>query len=399
MTASAFSRSPRRATIPATPSKSSRLQTLTSLAPPPSTKRAFNSRAIASANPPRISAPPFPFPARSLTAATRSATLATSSDNFELQNYTSKTLGKHYLKFGGRLRVSRLYNDANSNFNGTFTFGARQFQGGTITGLEAYQITQQGLANGLTLPEIIQQGGGPSQFNITSGIPVASLNQFDVGLFAQDDWRIRSNVTISLGLRYEGQNNISDHADFAPRVAIAWGIGKGAAPKTVLRAGWGIFYDRFIDTYVLQAQQLNGINQQQFVVNFPSFFPDVPAIDTLPTRIPTTYNLSPDLRAPYIMQGALSLERQISKTMNVAVTYIHSQGVHALLTRNINAPLPGTFDPSDPTSGTRPLGDIGNVDQFESDGIFNQNQLIANFNWRTRLAPLALRLLRPQLRQ
>ncbi|HUJ82057.1 MAG TPA: hypothetical protein VLW83_09240, partial [Candidatus Acidoferrales bacterium] len=55
---------------------------------------------------------------------------------------------------------------------------------------------------------------------------------------------------------------------------------------------------------------------------------------------------------------------------------------------NINAPLPGTYSPADPTSGIRPLGNIGNVDQFESDGIFKQNQLIANFNIRmgTRLS-------------
>ena len=305
-------------------------------------------------------------------------------DNYELQNYTSMSLGKNYLKFGGRLRVNRLYNDANSNFNGTFTFGARQFQGQTINGLVAYQITQAGLASGDTLAFIEQQlGGGPSQFNITSGIPLASLNQFDVGLFAQDDWRIRPNLTLSGGLRFESQDNISDHADIAPRVAIAWGLGKGAAPKTVIRAGWGMFYDRFIDTYVLQTEQLNGINQQQFVVNSPTFYPDIPAINALPSRIPTIYRLSPDLRAPYTMQGAVSLERQLSKSMNMAVTYIHSQGVHALLTRNINAPLPGTFDPSDPTSGVRPLGNIGNVDQFESDGIFKQNQLIANFNLRT----------------
>ena len=190
-------------------------------------------------------------------------------------------------------------------------------------------------------------------------------------------------MTLSLGLRYESQDNIGDHADVAPRIAFAWGLGKGAAPKTVLRAGWGIFYDRFIDTYVLQAQQLNGINQQQFVVNFPNFFPNIPDVSTLPASIPTSYRLSPTLRAPYMMQGAVSLEHQLTKSMNMAVTYIHSQGVHSLLSRNINAPLPGTFDPSDPTGGTRPLGDIGNVYEYESGGIFKQNQLIANFNWRT----------------
>jgi Carboxypeptidase regulatory-like domain/TonB dependent receptor len=304
-------------------------------------------------------------------------------NTYELQNYTSMSLGKHYLKFGGRLRAYQSSNDANTNFNGTFTFGARQFQGQTITGLEAYQITQEGLAAGETLPEIIAAGGGPSQFNVATGNPFASINQFDLGLYAQDDWRLRPNMTLSLGLRFETQDNISDHADVAPRLAFAWGLGrKGATPKTVIRAGWGMFYDRFTDTYVLQAGQLNGINQQQFVVNSPTFFPDIPPVGSLPSGIPTIYRVSPNLRAPYVMQGALSLERQLTKSLNLALTYIHSDGVHALLSRNINAPLPGTFDPADPTSGTRPLGNIGNVYEFESNGVFHQNQFIANANWR-----------------
>ncbi len=304
-------------------------------------------------------------------------------NTYELQNYTSMSLGKHYLKFGGRLRAYQASNNANTNFNGTFTFGARQFQGQTITGLEAYQITQEGLAAGETLPQIIAMGGGASQFNIAAGNPYAEINQFDLGLYAQDDWRLRPNMTLSLGLRFETQDNISDHADVAPRLAFAWGLGrKGATPKTVLRAGWGMFYDRFMDTYVLEAEQLNGINQQQFFVNSPTFYPDIPPVTSLPASIPTSYRISPNLRAPYTMQGAASLERQITKTVNMALTYIHSDGVHTLLSRNINAPLPGTYNPDDPTSGTRPLGDIGNVYEFESDGVFHQNQFIANANWR-----------------
>ena len=310
-------------------------------------------------------------------------------NTYELQNYTSMSLGKHYLKFGGRLRAYQASNNADTNFNGTFTFGARQFQGQTLTGLEAYQITQEGLAAGETLPQIIAMGGGASQFNIAAGNPYAEINQFDLGLYAQDDWHLRPNMTLSLGLRFETQDNISDHADVAPRLAFAWGLGrKGVTPKTVIRAGWGMFYDRFTDTYVLQAEQLNGINQQQFVVNSPTFFPDIPPVNSLPAGIPSSYRISPNLRAPYTMQGAVSLERQITKTVNMALTYIHSDGVHTLLSRNINAPLPGTFNPDDPTSGTRPLGDIGNVYEYESDGVFHQNQFIANANWRmgTRLS-------------
>ena len=50
------------------------------------------------------------------------------------------------------------------------------------------------------------------------------MSQLDLGLFANDDWRVRPNLTFSYGLRYEAQTNIGDHGDFSPRIGIAWGI-------------------------------------------------------------------------------------------------------------------------------------------------------------------------------
>jgi len=52
------------------------------------------------------------------------------------------------------------------------------------------------------------------------------VRQFDVGMFINDDWRMRSNLTLSYGLRYETQTNIHDLTDFAPRAGLAWGIGR-----------------------------------------------------------------------------------------------------------------------------------------------------------------------------
>ena len=48
-------------------------------------------------------------------------------------------------------------------------------------------------------------GGGPTQFTIAAGNPLAGVRQWDGGIFAQDDWRLRPNLTISLGIRYEMQ--------------------------------------------------------------------------------------------------------------------------------------------------------------------------------------------------
>ncbi len=297
-------------------------------------------------------------------------------DNYEVQNYTSVLAGKHMIKFGGRLRDGRESNYANSNFNGTYTFDS----------LTAYQITEQGLAQGWTPQQIRAAGGGAGQFFIILGQPAIVVNVLDLGLYVQDEYRWRPNFTISAGLRYEMQTDIPDKADIAPRVAIAWGLGRGnnPSPKTVLRAGWGMFYDRFDKMYVLTADRQNGENQTQYIVNQPDFYPNIPPPDEISksTVFPTVYQISPTMRAPYVEQVAISVERQVTKDANLAVTYLNSRGLHQFLTRNINAPYPATYNPNDPSSGVRPLGDIGNIYQYESGGYFKQNQMIVNGNWR-----------------
>jgi len=297
-------------------------------------------------------------------------------DRYELQNYTSLTLNKHMLRFGGRLRGVSLADRSTQNYNGTFTF----------TSLDAYGITLQGLQNGLTMAQIRALGGGPSQFSITGGDSLASVSQWDLGLFIQDDWRLRPNVSVSAGVRYETQNNLGHHADIAPRVGFAWGFGKGKSrqPLTVLRAGAGIFYDRFSESLTLQARRLDGVTQQQFLIPFPDFYPDVPPLETLTgNETPQTIRkVDSNLCAPYVVQTAIGLERQLPKNITIAITYTNSHGVHTLRSRNINAPLAGTYDPLLPNSGVRPYGDIGDIYLYESTGLFNQNQLIANFNAR-----------------
>ena len=286
------------------------------------------------------------------------------SDHYELQNLVLLNRHKHALKLGGRLRHDSISDFNDSNYNGRFLFSS----------IDIYRSV------------LLGQGGKPSQFSITFGDKLAGVGQSDVALFAQDDWRVWQNFSLSLGLRYETQNNISDRADFAPRVGFAWGIGSGKSrqPKTVIRGGAGIFYDRFSESLTLQALRLNGKSQRQYVVPFPDFFPTVPTEASLRGNLApqAIRQIDPNLRAPYIAQAAVGVERQLPKSVMVALTYTHSRGVHNLRSRNINAPLPGTFDPLVPNSGVRPDPTRGNVYSYESTGIFNQNQLIANINAR-----------------
>ncbi len=293
-------------------------------------------------------------------------------NHYELQNYTSIVHGKHFIKFGARLRAITDNNVSTQNFNGTFTFPS----------IQAYRVSQMGQTAAClaTSPNPQTAQCGPSQFSITTGSPQASVTLVDVGPYAEDDWRIRPNLTLSYGLRFESQNDLHDHADFAPRLGVAWGLGGGKKPpKTVLRAGYGIFYDRFSYDLDLQQERLNGITEQRSLVQSPDFYPTIPppgAVQT--TQSPTIYQLNPNLRSPSTMQTAASIERQLSKSATVAVTYLNSRGDHQFLTTNINAPEPGTFDPTVPGSGIRPFGGTTNIYQYQSDAIFRQNQLILN---------------------
>ena len=299
-------------------------------------------------------------------------------NHYELQNYTSIVHGKHLVKFGGRLRVETDDHSTLNGFNGGWLFSS----------LNAYQITEQGLAAGWTPAQIRQAGGGASQFSITTGTPYATANYADVGLYVEDGWRVRSNLSIDYGLRFETQNELHSPANFAPRVGLAWGLGrKGSTPKTVLRAGYGIFYDRLqIDNLMNLAVQ-NGVTQTQYIVNQPDFYPNVPStISSIPgvQLQPTIYQLAPNIRAPYTMQAAVGVERQLGRMGTLAVTYLNSRGVHQFVTINANAPLPGTYNPDDPTNfpGVRPDPNAGNIYQYTSEGIFKQNQVITNVNLR-----------------
>ena len=299
-------------------------------------------------------------------------------NNYEFQNYTSITAGKHLIKFGGRLRGIQSSESTNANFNGTFVFST--LGGNPVSALQAYQNASQGLCQ--AGPAYDPQDC-PSQFSLTTGSTNVSVGWVDAGLYAEDEWRVKPNFSLTYGLRFESQNEISDHADFAPRIGVAWGLGGDgkAAPKTVLRGGFGIFYDRFGYNLIQQATLLNGVTQQKAVVPNPQFFstdPSTwPSFNTLSSvGSPTIYQVSPNLRAPYTIQTAASLERQITKAATVSVTYLNSRGEHSFYIDNINAPAPwlnGNLAPND-----RPLGTNDNIYQYQSGGIFRQNQLIVN---------------------
>ena len=315
-------------------------------------------------------------------------------NRYELQNITYFNMGKHAIKYGGRLRATTDDYLSTAQFNSKYVFGPRPDPRVTgcnvpnppntcpqLTGIQAYQIMLQAIATGDTEANQlagIANGGGASYYVLNSGpsgAALANVTWFDGALFVQDDWRIRPNVTLSTGLRYERQNDLGDHADFAPRVGIAWalgGAGNNRSPKTVLRAGYGIFYDRFSSDLVLQQELQNGVTQQQFLVKNPQFFdPDEPQpVPPSGVQPQVVYIPNPALRTPYIMQAGATVERQLSKSANLSVTYLNSRGVHQFYTNA--TPPPPVATP--PPAGFNPAI----IYQYQAGGIFKQNQLILN---------------------
>ena len=283
----------------------------------------------------------------------------TNQDRIEVQNMTTVTDGAHLFRWGGRLRGVELRDQDTTNYTGTFTFSS----------LDSYRITLMGQQAGWPAQQIRAVGGGASQFSIAAGNPLASLSQYDVGFFVLDDWRARPNLTLSLGLRYEAQTRIGDHRDVAPRVGVAWGLApKGKTPKTVIRAGAGLFYDRVSESLSLDALRRNGIHQQQFVLDSPDFYPVVPSLsELLSSRVPQAIReMDGHIQAPYGAQAGVGVERQLPKNLVLAVNYLHSRGWHNLRSRALT-----------PT-GSIAAPDVTAIYLYESSGIFKQDQLVTS---------------------
>lgn len=328
-------------------------------------------------------------------------------NRWELQNYSTGTVGRHVIRFGARLRGVRLTDVSRNNFGGTFTFS------GLAAGVSSIEQYRRAV-NGQALP---------SQFSITGGNPEASVSQVDLGLFVQDEWRLRPNFNVTLGLRYENQSNISSNFNLAPRLFFAWAPGGSSTgtigqfgagqPKFVIRGGIGVFYDRLNESATLQEERFDGENQLRFLIpgtaldaqGLPIFRNVVFDANGNATNVPTVADLmglqlrqtktviADNFQAPRSFLSAINVERQLPYNFTVWAVLFSYSTRHALVQRNINAPLPGTFQlPSvaNPAGspGVRPNPAEGDIYQYESSARFNdirfqagvRNQLSRNFS-------------------
>jgi hypothetical protein len=339
--------------------------------------------------------------------------IGTRSDDtrhFELTNLTLIAHGVHAIKFGVRVRRDSDQNNNPQGFNGAFSFTGGQeplldsnnnivydSNGNEVltllTALQQYQRNLQLMQAGLTGAQIQTLGGGPNKFTIQAGEPYVSMVRWDAGPFVQDDWRVRPNFTLSLGFRYEVQTLLSDHRDFAPRLGFAWapGSSKTGKQKTVIRGGFGIFYDRIGFGPFEAAKLNNGMSQFQYTVFNPTFYPNIPSLSTLAPGQNEISLVDPKLRAEASMETAIGVERQLPKNSTMSVTYTYNRSNHLTQNVPINAPLPGSYNPLlplGPTNGLFPYGYAGpsglggELIEYEGGGMLDQHIIMVGFNTR-----------------
>lgn len=257
------------------------------------------------------------------------------------QDNVSYTSGNHQIKFGADIRPVWLTVSEASNFGGTLEYA----------NLERYAAQ---------MPYVV---------SINTGQPEVSFTQHEAFFFFQDEIRVRQNLTLSPGIRYNRQSNLDDNNNFAPRLAIAYGF---PDQKTVVRAGAGIFYERVTDEIRMRTLLYDGERIKQFVITNP-LTGDLPLPSTSSAVKPSVVRTESGLSRPYIFQASLSIERELWKGSNLAVEYQTSRGSHLLRSRNINAPI----------GGLRPDPAFFNINQVESSASSRSQAL--NVTWRGSL--------------
>lgn len=279
-------------------------------------------------------------------------------DLFELVDSVATQRGRHSIKGG----VDFLYNSVDIDFPGAL-------QG-------VYAFTN--LNNFLT--------GNYSSFQQAFGAPSQSQTNPNIGLFIQDEWRPRAGLTINAGLRYDAQflpDPIrTDTNNLAPRLGIAYAPGDR---KTVIRVGFGLYFDRIPLRATSNALQRDGskyiVVQLQPTQAGAPVFPNVLAVQptTLATR-PNITRIDPSIENSYSEQANFQIERELPGNASLSIGYMHLRGLHLIVSRNVNVPR-FAASAGVPNLG-RPDPNWGNISRYESSGDSYYNGMIVAFNKR-----------------
>jgi hypothetical protein len=252
--------------------------------------------------------------------------------------------GRHSVRTGVLLDGAWFSTNANSNYLGTYTFES----------LEAFQQNR------------------PRSFTRRLGDPNLDYFNLQGAVYVQDDIRIRQNLSLSPGVRYEMQTHVSDFNNIGPRVGVTWA--PGAAGRLSLRASAGIFYDWLGTNTYEQTLRVDGFRQRELNVGNPAF-PDAGFEGVIP---PVNRYLLGDTRLPRQLRFSGGLERGLTRTIRAGVTWAHMRGTSLRRGENLNAPV----------DGVRPDPAFANVIRVVSDARSRQDTLSVFLSGSLARAPV-----------
>jgi Carboxypeptidase regulatory-like domain len=248
---------------------------------------------------------------------------------------------KHRLRAGFLLEGMWYRSDELRNGNGTWTFGS----------LNQYNL---GLA---------------ATYTQRTGSTLVNYSQYQGAWYVQDDYTPFKALSVSLGLRHELQSHLDDRWNFAPRVGFTWTPG-----KYTVRGGYGIFNDWYDANTYEQTLRVNGVTQQEIVVQNP-LYPDVTGGSFGTALPPSKYLAAFGLQMPYLHQASIGVERTLFETLRLMTSYTMMRGRNTLRAANINAPVFDGFD------WIRPDPSLGNVTRVDSTGRTEIDRLTVNVNY------------------
>jgi hypothetical protein len=275
-----------------------------------------------------------------------SSPVARMLDVYELRDNISSVRGGHTFKAG----VDVLYNRVNIHFPGA-SRGIYSFSSLANFAAGHYVTFQQGF-------------GDAWQFQSNPNL----------GGFLQEEWRPRRNLTINAGLRYDiqwlPQPIRPDSNNIAPRLGVAYAP---FGPKTVIRANFGIYYDRIPLRATSNALQRDGVRYHVAVLPYGQAgaprFPEV--LESFPSHLLTSVTtIDPGIDTGASLQAALQIERELNPDTSITLGYTHLRGLHILMSRNVNAPRFSAAEAArlGISNLGRPDARFANISRYESAG-------------------------------
>jgi hypothetical protein len=234
-----------------------------------------------------------------------------------------------------------------------------------------------------------------STYTQTFGNPTLKYTSLFTGLYVQDNWKIRPNITLNYGVRYDlyrvpeanaqallptSQQFNLDKNNFAPRVGLAYALGR--QQKTVIRVNGGIFYDP-PQTNTYYRALLNNGQPQYFNFNVNNTSPLAPPFPTVLSAVPSGFNLptqdvttvSFDFRTLYSSNANVQISHEISSSVGVSASYLFTKGTHIPVYRNIN------LIPSGATlADGRPIFGPGRIDPRFNGIVVAESTANSNYN-------------------